>query len=99
MLKIMRKNDIKTIEQAMVSEITVVSVPDWNGGYYPQVREGNLYPSDLADYEYIEAEYKNPDDIYHHMDDKFNGHVEPYHEGTYDYTVSLRDLLLHEIIY
>jgi hypothetical protein len=74
---------------ALPHRVSVLSVPDWNGGHRPGLTGYVEDVHDLPDFTYIEAE-GNPRDL---MDMVFSAHAEPFHEDPIDWEVSFPELM------
>lgn len=70
----------------------VVQVPDWNGGYYFMAEPADYQ---LQDFEYIEWE-GTPAEAATALP-SFEAHVEPLHEDSYDYEMSMIDVLKYTL--
>lgn len=71
-------------------KLFIIRTPDWNGGW--GFRAEWSEDPELDDFEYIEGEYAK-DELESHLDDLYEGHVEPFHENPYDFTISVREIL------
>lgn len=88
-----------------VVRVQVLSIPDWNGGCDPKcfiLGSGERpfgYGKDEVnpnDFEYIEFN----GDVTHairHLNATFNGHKEPCYEDSYDYMVTLKELIEEQL--
>lgn len=70
------------------NKVTVVRVPDWNGGYYPVLVPAPSHMVELDEFEYIEFEGT----VEALFRSTFVEHREPFHEEARDYTVTGVDL-------
>lgn len=70
----------------------VVQVPDWNGGHFYMAEPIDY---ELKNFEYVEWEGTPAEAAT--MLPSFEAHVEPLHEDSYDYTMTMLDVLKYTI--
>jgi hypothetical protein len=91
-----RKDFTSILLDNSIDYITIVRVPDWNGGHsYKAVLNEPDYKT--GDFEYIEFEGDASKAASHHSME-FYAHREPFHEEAYDFfDGSLADLVVEEL--
>ena len=70
----------------------VVQVPDWNGGHFFKAESIDY---ELQDFEYVEWE-GTPVEAATALP-SFEAHVEPLHEESYDYVMTMYDVLKYTL--
>lgn len=91
----MTKNQFREfILNSNINSVIIISYPDYNGGRQLQVYiNKDEYDIELKDFEYIEYEGKDKNQIVKDRNHKFFEHFEPQYEQAYDIEHSLQELL------
>lgn len=77
-----------------IEYLTVISIPDWNGGYrHVGLINQHVDYEELRDFEYIVWE-GDASQIVKSRKTTFLDHYEPFHEEAYDDSISIEEMIL-----